>query len=74
MVNSSFRYPDRIGDHLQRSPADTVFGEQIQRGIKDPRPGGAVCHDPHFPVEAVVCDGLPERSHVMRLADRLDLG
>ncbi len=33
VVNSGFRDPDGVGDHLQRGSADAVPSEQIQRGI-----------------------------------------
>ena len=41
VVDSRFRDPDGIGDHLQRGPADAVLGDQPQRGIQDARLRGA---------------------------------
>ena len=46
MVDSGFRDPDGVSDHLQRRTADTVLGEQVQRGIEYARPGSAVLDDP----------------------------
>ncbi len=65
MVDSSFRYTDGVSDHLQRRTADTVCGEQIQRGIEYPRPGRAVLDDPQPPVG----DRLSCCCHTPRLDD-----
>jgi hypothetical protein len=45
VVDSSFRDPDSIGDHLQRGTADAVASKQIQCGIEHARPGSAVLDD-----------------------------
>ncbi len=67
VVDSSFRDPDGVGDHLQRRTADTVLGEQVQRGIKHTRAGGAVLDDPQLPVD----DRLSCCTHTTRLDERL---
>jgi hypothetical protein len=68
MVDSSFRYTDGVSDHLQRRTADTVCGEQIQRGIEYPRPGRAVLDQP----ELITGDRPPCCSHAPRLDDAID--
>jgi len=50
MVDGSFRNTNGVSDHLQRRAADAALGEQIQRGIKNARPSGAVPDDLQFPV------------------------
>jgi hypothetical protein len=38
LVDGGFRNPDGVREHLQRRAADTVLGEQIERGIQYARP------------------------------------
>jgi hypothetical protein len=65
VVDSGFRDPYGIRDHLQRRCADAVLGEQVQRGIKYARPRWAVLDDPQLPVG----DRLSCCFHTTRLDD-----
>jgi hypothetical protein len=67
VVDSSFRDPDGVSDHLQRRTADAVLGEQVQRGIQYARPSGAVLDDSQLPIG----DRLSCCFHTTRLDERL---
>lgn len=67
VVDSGFCDPNGVSDHLQRRTADTVLGEQVQRGIQHTRPGSAVLDEARAPVgNRLACS-----SHTTRLDERL---
>ena len=42
VVDGPLGHAEAVGDHLERGPADTVLGEEVERDVDDPRLSGSV--------------------------------